>query len=123
MYIPSRSSVSTAMACALGAALLCTLPAAAAFSADEDPPPTRKINYADLNIQSPAGARVLYRRIRTAAIELCHFRDSWDLSIKHRREECIQRAVDEAVRSVPSAQLAALHGTARQRDVVVASSR
>ena len=123
MNTSSRLNVRTALACAIGTALLCTLPASAAVSADEVSPPARTVSYSDLNIHSAAGARVLYRRIRTAAIEVCHFRDSWDLAIKHLREECIQRAVDEAVRAVPSAELAALHGVAQPRDVVVAASR
>ena len=122
MNITSRSNVRSVLAGALGATMLCTLPLAAAFSADQDPP-NRTINYSDLNINSTAGARVLYRRIRTAAIQVCIFRDSWDLSIKHLREDCIKRAVDEAVRAVPSAELATLHGMAQQRDAVVAASR
>ena len=122
MNITLPSKGRSALVRTLGATLLCTLPLAAALSADQDPP-TRTINYSDLNIHGTPGARVLYRRIRTAAVQVCIFRDSWDLSIKHLREECVKRAVDEAVRAVPSAELAALHGIAQQRDAVVAASR
>jgi UrcA family protein len=118
-----RSNVRTALACAIGGILWSTLPVSAAFSADKETPPARTVSYSDLNIHSAAGARILYRRIRTAAIEVCHFRDSWDLALKNLREACIKSAVDEAVRVVPSQELAALHGVVKQRDVVVAASR
>ena len=83
--------------------LLIMQPVAAAESA-----PSVTVRYHDLNLSNPEGSATLYKRIHNAAVEVCVplqgpramngiFRTSW--------EECVDRAVSNAVKSVNNASL------------------
>ena len=63
------------------------------------------VNYADLNIASPSGARVLYERIRVAAHSACsHF---WFKTAAHEAR-CVQNTIEEAVTKVNEPALSAI---------------
>jgi UrcA family protein len=74
----------------------------------DDSPPTQKVNYADLDISKPAGAKVLYGRIVAAARHVCASDGYKDLAAMHWVQVCTDRAIDNAVRDVDSPALSAL---------------
>jgi UrcA family protein len=75
-----------------------------------DPAPVT-VNYSDLNLASPEGARVLYRRIGVAARKACgpNFA-TWYPAVRYAWKECYKGAVDQAVKHVNAPTLTALHG-------------
>lgn len=70
-----------------------------------------KVNYADLDLQSPVGAAALYRRINSAARRVCDAGGSRDLRAQQAARRCRETAVARAVATIGSAQLAALHAS------------
>jgi UrcA family protein len=85
----------------VGAALVAGF-ATAAQSAEL---PQVRVNYADLNVNSTAGAAVLYQRIRSAADQVCPTFGERDLGAQAVVKACKVRAVGEAVAAVHSAAL------------------
>jgi UrcA family protein len=75
--------------------------------------PSVTISYADLDVTTPQGTAVLYRRIQSAASNVCGFYHSRDLQRLQAWKHCYQFSVDNAVATVNLPQLTALHqGTA-----------
>jgi UrcA family protein len=66
------------------------------------------VSYSDLDLSTTAGARTLYRRISFAAQQVCPFQDEVELSRRAKNHACREEAIERAVRSVNSAQLAAV---------------
>ncbi len=95
----------TALCCALGTTALGGL--ATASAADEDLP-TKIVRFDDLDIGKPAGAKVLYHRIQAAALEVCRGPSSREFQLMAKERDCIDQAIDNAVRSVESAPLTEL---------------
>jgi len=58
------------------------------------------VKYADLNVSSPAGAAVLYQRIRVAASQVCGTPDQRDLSRLEQAKTCTDNAIADAVTAV-----------------------
>ena len=73
--------------------------------ADESLVQARTVHYADLNINSPAGAEVLYQRIRSAAEQVCGNVDSRRLAEAAAAKACVDRAMSESVRAVNAPRL------------------
>lgn len=71
---------------------------------------SRSVYYGDLNLSSAAGVQTLYVRIRSAARAVCPGSNTADIKSKTVRNECIAKAIDEAVQEVNQPALAALHG-------------
>jgi UrcA family protein len=68
------------------------------------------VNYADLDLSAPAGAKTLYARIRAAAQKVCGPEPgAGDLRAASSFDACYQEAVSKAVNRVGSDQLRALH--------------
>ena len=101
-----RRKLYTALYCALGTAALCTL--STAVEAMEPGPPTKTVRYADLNIQTPEGAKVLYGRIRSAARDVCDISVGHDSVLNTAKKACFEKAIDNAVRKVDAPYLTAL---------------
>jgi len=58
-------------------------------------PPRKAVRFSDLNLNTPEGASVLYKRITTAAKEVC---DVFDDSIfPHSHEAQVNVCIDEAI--------------------------
>jgi UrcA family protein len=74
-----------------------------------------RVNYADLNLATDAGTRVLFQRIHAAAHKVCAVSDIRDLDGLAADRSCEQAAVSQAVQQVHSAQLAALNARTEQR--------
>ena len=67
--------------------------------------PTVTVRFDDLNLDSAAGARVLYGRLQSAAQTVC----VWDGGRWFAWRECYRATIDEAVRRIDRANLTALH--------------
>lgn len=93
-----------------GAIALCTLQATA--RASNEALPSQKVSYADLDISKPAGAKVLYGRIVSAARHVCALYGSRDLTSMQWVNECTDFAIDKAVKDVGSPALSALRPNA-----------
>jgi UrcA family protein len=101
-----RTKLYRAIYCTLGAAALCALTATA--GADTQTPLTKTVKFDDLNIATPAGAKVLYRRIQAAAVEVCPPQMFYTLQMEQIQRACVNQAIDNAVKSVNSTALTAL---------------
>src|SRR5450631_2120584 len=100
-----RTKLCTAIFSMYGATALCALQVS---NAAADPVPTRRVSYADLDISKQPGAKVLYRRITAAAHEVCTFEGVKELGASYRYHDCINQAIDTAVKQVNSAALSEL---------------
>ena len=65
----------------------------------------RTIGYSDLNLNTQAGAAVLYQRIRNAAEVVCGDADPRQLAQAAAAKACVDRAVFTGVRSVNAPKL------------------
>ncbi len=72
-------------------------------------PTQKRVSYSDLNLQTPQGATILYRRIRSAAKELCGSGSVRDLARKSAAAACADRATADAVASVDSPTLTSVY--------------
>jgi UrcA family protein len=71
--------------------------------------PQVHVNYADLNVSSPAGAAVLYQRIRVAATQVCGAPDQRDLIRLVQAKTCTDKAIATAVTAVGNDMLTDLY--------------
>jgi UrcA family protein len=85
---------------------LCALQATA--RAADDGLPSKRVSYADLDISTPAGAKVLYRRIVRAAKDVCNSTGLDSLGAAQLTNRCIDYAIVNAVKDVGSPALSAL---------------
>jgi UrcA family protein len=67
--------------------------------------PTRTVHYSDLNLNTQAGAAVLYKRIRTAAEQVCGDVNSRRLDEAAVAKACVDHAVYGSVQSVNNVKL------------------
>jgi UrcA family protein len=90
------------------AALVICLPVRAEPpTASGNSPPSRVVHYADLDLSNDEGARILYRRIKEAAWQVC--RDAADVPSSIPSAKCQRAAVEAAVEKVNRPALTALH--------------
>jgi UrcA family protein len=78
-------------------------------AAEQIDPPTKIVAYGDLNVETEAGAKVLYARLRNAATIVCAPLESRDLSRKTLWRNCFDNAVTTAVVQVNKTRVTALH--------------
>ena len=88
-----------------GIAALCLATAAMGAHAGELNPPARTVRYADLNLNTPAGAAVLYKRIKYAAEQVCGDVNARQLKEAMAAKACVAQAVDAGVHAVNNVQL------------------
>ena len=71
-----------------------------------------KVQYADLNIENEAGARVLYQRLKDATAEVCDL-DSYaknrSLSRYNSTKQCYAETLTQAVNRIDSDMLTTIH--------------
>jgi UrcA family protein len=65
----------------------------------------RTVRYSDLNLNTRAGAAVLYKRIRVAAEDVCGDVHSWQPVVAKATKACVDRAIFTGVRSVNAPML------------------
>jgi UrcA family protein len=103
----TRASFFTLAAVAAGVSMLIAIaPARAADPTDPDAVPSVAVHYSDVNVNTTAGAKVVYERIVIAAHSVCPHADPGDLATYSLARSCERAAVDRAVESVHSEQLA-----------------
>ena len=89
--------------------------------ASEPPPPAKTVKFADLDIQTVEGAKVLYQRIRVAAARVCR-EVARDPVMREGAQGCIDEAIDKAVKKVDAPHLTALRfGNGNNGNVRLAS--
>jgi UrcA family protein len=89
--------------------------------ASEQPPPTKTVKFADLDIQTVEGAKILYHRIRLAANKVCASLGE-DPGMREAMPHCVNTAIDIAVRKVDAPYLTALRfGNGNNGNVRLAS--
>jgi UrcA family protein len=71
--------------------------------------PQAHVKYADLDLSSPAGAKVLYQRIRVAASLVCGTADQRDLARFEQAKTCADKAIAGAVTAVGNDTLTDLY--------------
>jgi UrcA family protein len=69
-------------------------------AADSEPVRTAIVKYNDLNVSSPQGADVLYRRIQRAAANVCWIATDDHFYNKILVSNCVHRAVADAVMKI-----------------------
>jgi UrcA family protein len=94
-------------------AAVCLAAVAVGAHADEavNGVPARTVHYADLDLNTQAGAAVLYNRIRNAAQQVCGDVGSRDLAQAMAAKGCVNRAILASVRSVNSLRLTSEYNT------------
>jgi UrcA family protein len=88
-------------------AAICVASATMGAHADEAAvnAPTRTVHYSDLNLNTPTGVSVLYRRIRSAAEQVCGDVNSRRLEEAAAAKACVSKAVYVSVHSVNNVRL------------------
>jgi UrcA family protein len=104
----------TAIYCIFAAATLCAL--STSIRAAENVP-SKRVRFDDLNIADPAGAQVLYSRIRAAAQEVCASYRNGDLANRAVMQACVEKAIDDGVMKVNAPTLTSLVPTRTIRAV------
>jgi UrcA family protein len=74
-----------------------------------DAPPHKVVSFRDLNLNTTEGAEVLYKRIKSAAKEVCGVSYSFDLARMYVPQTCISEAVARAVAQVDRPMLTSLY--------------
>lgn len=109
----STSNKSRLLAALAGLVVLAS--GSSAFAADQsDAVRSLRVRAGDLNLQSEEGTTALYRRITSAARLVCEQGDIRDLAAQERAHQCERAAIDKAVGSMNSPQLAMLARRANQ---------
>jgi len=72
-----------------------------------DEPPTRVVEFGDLDLNRDVGVAALYARIKSAAREVCEPLDAWSLRLLRQRFDCREDALGRAVADVNSPALSA----------------
>jgi UrcA family protein len=101
-----RATVYKTFFCAYWAATVCVLSGPA--KADDLPLPTKTVQFGDLDISKPEGAKVLYRRIQAAAHQVCPASAPYGLREWGMQHDCINKAIDGAIKNVNSVALTQL---------------
>jgi UrcA family protein len=70
---------------------------------------TITINYSDLDLTQPDGVKALYRRVATAARQVCKEPSPREITRYAEFEACFDDAVTRAVEKVDAPQLTAFH--------------
>jgi UrcA family protein len=97
-----RTSVRYALACLAALAVS----GAAVAATPTDSVPSVRVSFSDLDMSTEAGANTLYRRITSAARQVCPNQDTRDLALTTAAEHCQAQAVARAVSGIHSPQLA-----------------
>ena len=70
--------------------------------------PSVTVRTSDLNLGTPEGVQALYRRIVTAAREVCPQASAWQAESSAASRACQARAIERAVRALNDPRLAAV---------------
>lgn len=79
------------------------------FAAEPTDPPSIRVKYGDLNLQSSAGVETLYKRIHSAAKDVCAFAGDRELSVLTFDRNCAANTESLAIKQVNNAALSAYY--------------
>jgi UrcA family protein len=71
--------------------------------------------YGDLNLETEAGAKFLYARLRRAAQDVCSPYQSDELARKRVWQTCVERSLSDAVGRINKPLVTALHNKSASR--------
>jgi UrcA family protein len=94
----------TAVAYSMFAMLLASMSAVSAPTALGDAP-SRRVNFADLDLTNSAGAATLYARIKSAARQVCQPEYNWLSKLRTLADQCTDQAIARAVADVNAPEL------------------
>lgn len=82
--------------------------------------PTKIVSTADLDMANPADVEALYRRLQSAANDVCRVDLRGEMASTRKaltgwRSDCVRSAVEDAIRSTGDQRLTALHRGASER--------
>jgi UrcA family protein len=97
-----RTKIYTAISCFMSTAALCN---ALSTTAEAQDVPSKVVKFYDLDVTTPDGAKVLYKRIRAAARDVCDVSADGDPIFRIQNKVCIDKAIDKAVRGVNAPML------------------
>jgi UrcA family protein len=81
------------------------------------------VTYSDLNLENPAGAQVMFRRIKQAASKVCGGMPSQRMAMEMRNYRiCVRMAVEDAVRQLNAPLVTALLDGASSDDLRLTSN-
>jgi UrcA family protein len=116
------------MTWAMLAAVSITMLADATQAAESgDTPPQQVVSFKDLKLTSSEGIAVLYRRIQSAANNVCGKADTRDLARMAATKACVDRAISQGVAAVNNPMLTSLYlaktGRTEKQLVAIAQPR
>jgi UrcA family protein len=79
------------------------------FAAEPTDPPTMTVKYGDLNLQAPVGVETLYKRIHSAAKQVCAIAGDRELSFLTLQHNCVASAESAAIQQVHNEALSAYY--------------
>ena len=114
MYSDTNAKSRFFSACTAAAmSVLCTLPVAIALI------PKETVSFKDLNIDSRAGAAILYQRLHAAARHVCFTEWDRDPVRMQQAEICANEAESRAVSHLNVAELTAYYDTKKRQDLTL----
>jgi UrcA family protein len=84
---------------------------------------TKRVSYADLNLDSDVDAHVFYARVESAAKSVCSGYESRDLKIVMLREGCVDKAIASAVSQTNNSKVIALYTHSKSTSTRLVASR
>ncbi len=109
--IRSQSITSTCRRTLVAGAILSALAlsfATASRADDGTAPPQVIVKFADLDVSTSAGAATLYRRIHSAAVDVCTRMYVEEQAYKWHKNACLQKVIGDAVIKVNRPALSAV---------------
>src|SRR5581483_9490285 len=95
---------------AVGFLALLSLTSAVAVASDDDTAaPTYKVRFGDLDLDTAAGNKQLYSRIRLGAESVCRTSEGKDLGSVAKHKRCMENAVADAVAKIDKPRLTAFY--------------
>ena len=108
IFVGPRANLFRPATLVLSACVVAVLGTNLANAAVPPSAPSIVVRYSDLDVATPNGAAKLYRRIASAAQKVCPDADSSRLEDKMATWSCRRQAVNRAVESVNSPEVAGL---------------
>jgi UrcA family protein len=109
--IQSRSITSTPLRTLVAGAILGALAlsfASVSSADDRTSPPQVIVKFADLDVSTQQGAQTIYRRIHSAADNVCFRMYASNEAYKLNRDACLQKVIADAVTKVNEPALSAI---------------
>ena len=113
-----RRLSATVLSC-VAALSFAALPAAEAENFDG---PQVKVTFGDLDVSSPQGAAVLYRRIKAAAETVCSPYWATGFAARANLSDCVRSAIAEAVNAVDQPALSQIYSAKSRTPLTLRSA-